>query len=366
MRRTLLTLSILAVILFSFWFLGCGGGGGETPTTTLEPATTTLTPVSTTTGPTFTLPPATTTTVTPTTTTSTLPPLGAHWTQISAAALNFGRGGMGYTVHNGKMFLVGGTRTPGGRTNEVWSSTNGAEWTPVGRPSELLKMFGHSLVSYNSKLWVIFGSPGGGLGATNEVWSSLNDGVTWESVFYPVSKRYAHGSAVFDAGAGEAMWVIGGTTESTATKEVNSFKGGAIISKNNPDSFTAVWAHGCVAFAGKLWTIGGIINDIATNEVQYSTDGATWSHTIGQFPPRSFPVCLVLGGKIWLIGGGGTAALNDVWSSADGLNWEQVTAAGEFPARSYAAGYAFDGRLWITNGFTDAAYTTVNDVWVSE
>ena len=86
-----------------------------------------------------------------------------------------------------------------------------------------------------------------------------------------------------------------------------------------------------------MWILGGTENyyfgddKSLKNDVWSSADGKEWTQETANAPwsPRAYHAAVVHDGKIWVLGGGNYVpkyqALNDVWCSADGVHWEQVT-----------------------------------------
>jgi len=76
-------------------------------------------------------------------------------------------------------------------------------------------------------------------------------------------------------------------------------------------------------------------------------------------------------GRIWLMGGGTYDTpttptrrfYNDVWSTADGVNWQCHTRTAPWAPRQYHEVAVFDGRLWILEGYDGKGNR--NDVWCS-
>ena len=70
-----------------------------------------------------------------------------------------------------------------------------------------------------------------------------------------------------------------------------------------------------------------------------------------RFPPRSQHVAASFGGSLWVIGGSTDAVLYDIWASADGASWTQVTASASFGRRIDSAIAAHDdNKLYLVNG----------------
>jgi hypothetical protein len=80
----------------------------------------------------------------------------------------------------------------------------------------------------------------------------------------------------------------------------------------------------------------------------------------------------VMNGRIWILGGGTydtpqTPARkyhNDVWSSADGIHWQQDTKAAPWHPRQYHDVAVWDNRLWVMEGYHQNGGNR-NDVWHS-
>ena len=53
---------------------------------------------------------------------------------------------------------------------------------------------------------------------------------------------------------------------------------------------------------------------------------------------------------------------NEVWSSNDGVTWQEVERAPWFP-RGGEYSTVFNGKLWIYGGKTGTTYEQADDVW---
>ena len=142
----------------------------------------------------------------------------------------------------------------------------------------------------------------------------------------------------------------------------------------------APWAgrygHTSVVHDGKIWVLGGYHGNTKYNDVWYSADGTSWTQAIANAPwaERSYHTSVVHDGKIWVIGGEGTfppafsTYKNDVWYSANGVNWSRATAAAPWAGRRSHSSVAYDGKIWVIGGgFGNPpfVYTFKNDVWYS-
>jgi hypothetical protein len=186
-------------------------------------------------------------------------------------------------------------------------------------------------VVFNDRMWLLGGWYNGrlpGHRASNEVWSST-DGKTWDLV-------------------------------------------------TNQAGWSPRLAAGAVAFKGRLWILGGTENyyfgddKSLKNDVWSSPDGKTWTRVVEQAPwsPRAYHAAVVHGGKIWVLGGGNYVptyhAQNDVWSSADGVHWEQATEHAPWPPRLWFSAVDFRDRLWVLGGWSNNPSKNWGDVWHSK
>lgn len=146
-------------------------------------------------------------------------------------------------------------------------------------------------------------------------------------------------------------------------------------------------AHNTVLWQGSLWMIGGDHHQgFYNHDVVTSGDGLTWEVVLGPGttrPPwseRALQISGVYAGKLWT--GGGQDAVgevdlqvihNDLWSSEDGVTWQQVAADG--PASDTRWGgcgsvdgfVEFKGRMWLVGCARHRddveGHTLYNEVW---
>ena len=142
---------------------------------------------------------------------------GINWTQVSAIDLPK-KTHHGAVVHDNKIWLVSGLGE-NGRTSDVWNSSDGVTWERITPSAPFENRYYHSTVAYDDKIWVI-----GGIGFINgesvlfnDVWSS-SDGFNWTEVapIAPFSPRDNHTSVVFD----NKIWIIGGRDKDARRNDV--------------------------------------------------------------------------------------------------------------------------------------------------
>ena len=263
---------------------------------------------------------------------------GVHWICAATGADWGRRTAHAGVVFNGKMWIIGGTYF--NRYNQqvycrdAWCSENGRDWEYAGQCPWRYRA-DMAVVVHNGRLYVI----GGQYGAANyfaDVWSTA-DGVNW---------RQDCGSLPVPEGSGLA--------------------GAAAVSCN-----------------GKIWLIGG--ESYGGNEGSYyyprhvyylhntvmtSVDGSSWQavqYPFSPFPGRAAHRALAIDGTIWLSGGSGEAAGDNVHGykgyffdlymldTTAGSNsaWVRVDTMGDndFPGRCYHSFVHYDGKFRMFLGY---------------
>jgi hypothetical protein len=332
-RKLASAILVLAVVAAS-----CGDDAPATSPTTTNPTTTTL---------------ATTTTATATTA---APPAADTenygWSLVADDAPWGGRAGLRVVELDGSLFVLGG-RTPNDSEipgdsviwGDVWRSDDqGVSWSEVDLGDETVTWPARAYfqaLTMGDEIFVIGGQdfgleanpfcalleqgiePPPGLGIDpdapcpefvptsnffNDVWAST-DGVTWEqrTAAAPWDGRAGLSAAALDG----ALYVFGGSQNDDSS----------IIGANGPER-------------------------IYYNDVWRSADGVDWEELTAAAPwePRAGASTLVRDGEIWLFGGedGFTCSplpdcdapyFNDVWKTADGIEWTLVTASAAWSPR---------------------------------
>jgi hypothetical protein len=111
-----------------------------------------------------------------------------------------------------------------------------------------------------------------------------------------------------------------------------------------------------VQFGGAIYALGAIegnyLNFKISTKILRTRDGKSWE-TVAEksnLPERIFYGAAVFKNRIWLVGGyDGKRYYNDVWNSADGVNWTRVAEKTEWSERNTGI-IVFKNRLWIIGG----------------
>lgn len=256
----------------------------------------------------------------------------AGWIRITEQAGWQPRDSQGEVVFRDRLWILGGWfnsfQSP---PRDVWSSADGKSWTEVTREAPWQHSDLPMSIVYKDRMWLMGGWVDGRLpthSASNQVWATA-DGENWQQVVSsaPWSPRLAAALVEFNG----RMFLLGGTED--------YYFGNAASLKND------VWSSA----DGKEWTL--------------VTPAAPWS-------PRAYHQAAVLNGKIYVFGGGNYVpdyqALNDVWSSEDGVHWTQVTASAPWQPRLWFSTAVYRNHLWVIGGWSNNPSKNWGDVWYSK
>lgn len=253
----------------------------------------------------------------------------------------------------------------GAELGDVWSSNDGINWAEEISNANFPNRFDHSSVVFNGKIWIIGGT--GNNVVYNDIWSS-EDGINWilENSNASFTERYAHTSVVFN----NRIWVIGGENGTLEFNDVWSSSDGVNwVQENNNPPFLSRFNHSSVVFDNRIWVIGGInsiqgsgVGDL--NDVWSSVNGVNWNQETSEagFSARYGHTNVVYDNKIWIIGG--SSGSNNIWSSSDGINWKEESNNAAFSGRMNHGSIIFEDKIWITSGWSGGSL--LNDVWFLE
>ncbi|MBN1516140.1 hypothetical protein JXA32_06190 [Candidatus Sumerlaeota bacterium] len=295
---------------------------------------------------------------------------GSTWIQATASAAFSGRRNHTCLVYNNKMWIIGGEYgySYGEEYNDVWSSSNGVDWTQETSNANFAARCMHSSVVFDNKMWVIGGN--GSYTDLNDVWFS-NDGVNWtrSTEHADFQDRSTHTSVVFDG----KMWVIGGKEYTTELNDAWYSEDGINWTQTSGLSDMNVHSeHTSVVFDGKIWVLGGRLDTSSRMcDSWYSSDGETWT-TTRIFNQRARHSSVVFDDKIWVIGGhdvDGSSSRNDVWFTQTGSTWTLATVCAPFSKRYWHTSVVYDNKIWVIGGRSYSeethSFESYNDVWNS-
>ncbi len=192
-------------------------------------------------------------------------------------------------------------------------------------------------------------------------------GVSWTeaSTTAPTGYREGQSTVVYN----NEMWLIGGFTGSEMNDVWNSTNGITWNEATAAAAFSGRERHDSVVFNGAMWVVGGGLyngsNWVCDSDVWSSTDGITWNEATAAagFNTRMEFGLVVFKNAMWLIGGyDGTNVYDDVWTSNNGTSWTHVTN-GPFGYRTNLTALVFNNLMWVIGGNYNG--TNYTDVWSS-
>lgn len=155
------------------------------------------------------------------------------------------------------------------------------------------------------------------------------------------------------------------------TAEYGEYQGRIQIS---PQDSTIQEGAAVVFFNDKLWAFGGRYKNGGSNQIWTSVDGRSWQQETTNasqlFSVRKDAQVVAFKGKLWITGGhhysypDPQVRYADVWSSSDGIHWQQETDAAPFSPRADHQMVVANGALWLTGD--DGAAGGDGKYWRSE
>ncbi len=285
-------------------------------------------------------------------------------------------------VFKNKIWILGGYHesvTQRYSLNDIWCSEDGVSWTLVTDNAPWSIRYGMGVGVLDDRLWLIGGSSDDGL---NDVWYS-DDGATWTQATAQAqwSPRHWFASAVFD----NKLWVLGGIGPTSQNDVWYSSDGVDWIQATDHAPWLSRDSPASVVFNGRLWIMGGAhyywdmdwLQDLS--DIWSTTDGVNWQETVpnAAWGDRYASTATAFESGLWLLAGvsvegsGLESVLywqDDVWRSAEGTIWVRETAQAPWMARIGHTATEFNGKLWLLGGLSDAPYGSsnygsLNDVW---
>lgn len=260
------------------------------------------------------------------------------------------------------------------------------KWQLVKEHAEFAPRDSCGEVVFNGRMWIMGGWMNSFKDPPRDVWSSA-DGVTWERATEQAA--WKHADFPMTVTFKDKMWCMGGwhggrLPHASASNTVWSSTNGADWKiETEAAGWSPRMCGGLVVHNNRMWVLGGVQkyyfgdDSDLKNDVWSSADGVTWEQATEQAPwaPRAYIAPVVLNGRIYVFGGGNylpnAAFHNDVWSSSDGKEWTRETAEAPWQGRIWFTSAIYREQMWILGGWSNKPSTpprhggNFGDVWYS-
>ena len=296
-------------------------------------------------------------------------PSNYRWECVSEKTAFAARDGAGALTFDGKMWLLGGWN-PGDKehfpivcNSEVWSSNDGNNWEMELKQAPWEPRHTAGYITHRDRMWIVGGDciqkhyqP--------DVWSSA-DGINWDLISdaAPWGKRVLHYTVAFK----DRIWVMGGQTLPQFAPADEQFFHDVWSSENGKNwecvLKEAPWQQrgmigGSVVFNDRMWILGGgtydtpqVPNRTFYNDIWSSADGINWERHLEHAPwtARQYHDVAVFDDKMWVLEGWNRENRNDVWYSPDGTKWHELPNTPWLP-RHAASVFVYENALWMIAG----------------
>lgn len=238
-----------------------------------------------------------------------------------------GRHTAGYVVYKDRMWIVGGDCNQRHYQNDVWNSADGKNWLHVNKGHALpwRDRVLHYTVVHRNQIWVLGGQSMPAFAPSPElfyqdIWTTT-DGIEWTQVVPQSPLWSARGMIGGSAVMNGRIWILGGGTYDTPTTPTRKFHNDVWSSEDGitwtQHTAAAPWHprqyHDVAVWDNRLWVMEGYHAQGGNrNDVWHSADGAAW-HEVPQTPwkPRHAASLFVFQDSLWMVAGNNMES--DVW-----------------------------------------------------
>ena len=252
--------------------------------------------------------------------------------------------------HKDALWIIGGTRS------DIWHSRDVNDWINVTDSAPFGNRYGHAAVSFRDKLWVIGGKTGDTF--PGDIWSSP-DGIRWNlECDAPFLKRHYHTAVVFH----DKTWVIGGLSDAGSGPLNDIWVSADLVTWEQVTEhapFSPRYGHGAAVFNNVLLVAGGLYDGIdgskTVTDVWSSANGTNWERCAESvdFPPDRFMTFLTYDDRLWALGGycsgaSGDSVFSDILYTSDSREWTRITKKSTNSDKYYVAGAVFNDKIILS------------------
>ena len=256
-----------------------------------------------------------------------------------------------------------------------WLSTDGKNWTKTGLPESGLNSAYQKYVQFNGAVYALGALDGNYLGfKLSTKILRTRDGKTWETVAEKsnLPHRIFYGAVAFK----DKIWLVGGYDGERYYNDVWNSADGVRWTRAAEKTAWTPRTAGVFIFQDKIWLVGGGVidgeksdNPNSGNEVWTSADGINWTPVEIDAPRMPGGTPVVFDGKLWMVGANRTNGDfgSAVFMSGDALNWRELSAP--WTPRGGTVVWVFGDELFMTGGkysYTENGeikFVYSNDVW---
>lgn len=250
-------------------------------------------------------------------------PDGVNWACATAAAPWVHSDLPVTLVYQDRLWMMGGRKLPGAEnSNAVWSSPDGVEWTLECAAAGWCSRVSAAHVVFKDRMWVLGGTENfyedSARTLHNDVWSTTN-GRDWTCVteHAPWAARAHHRALVF----ADKIWVLGGGARFPEVRTHND-----VWCSEDGEHWTEVtseapWAprlwHSAVVHRDRMWIMAGVDQTVTNlGDVWFSANGRDWSRIESDriWSPRHAQAAFSHRDQIILAAGHARPVNNEVWS----------------------------------------------------
>ena len=265
--------------------------------------------------------------------------------------------------HQGMLYILGGKTNDNNYEDDVWAKGDGGSWQSITPSAGWTAKEGYQVVSHHGRLYKLGGANSGV--RTNNVWSSA-DGATWSFEGGADWSGRDNHQAVSHRGR---IYVLGGYDGNNRLSDVWSSADGRSWTPEGNADWSARDSFQVVSYGEMLYVLGGNDGNNRANDVWSSGDGKSWNLAPGgaDWSARDglqavvFPPPLVLLGaseKITLVTG----------ARADLHTFSARYGFGDYTYKldsSTPDGFSINGNVLSMDGNLGAGLYTVT-VWVTD